>query len=152
MQLGLRLRKISGCILGQVHFILNILLMLFFSSKILLHEVPIEGQKKKRKKVLLETKLQGNSEITQGILDYVVETTKPISPANQGIRGKKFFSLTQLVLIACEGRHLKKYIKVSFFLCSFSLKNLKKTHKFLVFFFLRWNQTPFKKFLDYNAF
>lgn len=63
--------------------------MPFFSSKILLHEVPIEGQKKKRKKVLLETKLQGNSEIAQGILDYVVETTKPISPANQGIRGRK---------------------------------------------------------------
>lgn len=58
------------------------------SYEILLHEVPIEGQKK-RKKVLLETKLQGNSEITQGILDYVVETTKPISPANQGIRGKR---------------------------------------------------------------
>uniref|UniRef100_A0A8C0XU44 FERM domain-containing protein n=1 Tax=Castor canadensis TaxID=51338 RepID=A0A8C0XU44_CASCN len=59
------------------------------SYEILLHEVPIEGQKKKRKKVLLETKLQGNSEITQGILDYVVETTKPISPANQGIRGRR---------------------------------------------------------------
>ncbi|XP_062955332.1 krev interaction trapped protein 1 isoform X2 [Cynocephalus volans] len=59
------------------------------SYEILLHEVPIEGQKKKRKKVLLETKLQGNSEITQGILDYVVEATKPISPANQGIRGKR---------------------------------------------------------------
>uniref|UniRef100_A0AC11BQ18 KRIT1 ankyrin repeat containing n=1 Tax=Ovis aries TaxID=9940 RepID=A0AC11BQ18_SHEEP len=59
------------------------------SYEILLHEVPIEGQKKKRKKVLLETKLQANSEITQGILDYVVETTKPISPANQGIRGKR---------------------------------------------------------------
>uniref|UniRef100_A0A667G9W1 KRIT1 ankyrin repeat containing n=1 Tax=Lynx canadensis TaxID=61383 RepID=A0A667G9W1_LYNCA len=59
------------------------------SYEILLHEVPIEGQKKKRKKVLLETKLQGNSEVTQGILDYVVETTKPISPANQGIRGKR---------------------------------------------------------------
>ncbi|XP_013013714.1 krev interaction trapped protein 1 isoform X3 [Cavia porcellus] len=59
------------------------------SYEILLHEVPIEGQKKKRKKVLLETKLQGNNEITQGILDYVVETTKPISPANQGIRGKR---------------------------------------------------------------
>ncbi|XP_040820772.1 krev interaction trapped protein 1 isoform X3 [Ochotona curzoniae] len=59
------------------------------SYEILLHEVPIEGQKKKRKKVLLETKLQCNSEITQGILDYVVETTKPISPANQGIRGKR---------------------------------------------------------------
>ncbi|XP_055468740.1 krev interaction trapped protein 1 isoform X2 [Psammomys obesus] len=59
------------------------------SYEILLHEVPIEGQKKKRKKVLLETKLQGNSEIAQGILDYVVETTKPISPANQGIKGKR---------------------------------------------------------------
>uniref|UniRef100_A0A0G2JGG7 KRIT1, ankyrin repeat containing n=1 Tax=Mus musculus TaxID=10090 RepID=A0A0G2JGG7_MOUSE len=59
------------------------------SYEILLHEVPIEGQKKKRKKVLLETKLQSNSEIAQGILDYVVETTKPISPANQGIKGKR---------------------------------------------------------------
>ena len=107
---------IAGYILGQVNFILNILLMLFFSSKILLHEVPIEGQKKKRKKVLLETKLQGNSEITQGILDYVVETTKPISPANQGIRGKKLFFLTQLVLNACEGRHFKNILKsVSFY-------------------------------------
>lgn len=64
--------------------------MPFFSSKILLHEVPIEGQKRKRKKVLLETKLQDNSEIAQDILDYVVETTKPISPVNQGIRGRKF--------------------------------------------------------------
>uniref|UniRef100_A0A8D2CRJ3 KRIT1 ankyrin repeat containing n=1 Tax=Sciurus vulgaris TaxID=55149 RepID=A0A8D2CRJ3_SCIVU len=53
------------------------------------YEVRKFNDKKKRKKVLLETKLQGNSEITQGILDYVVETTKPISPANQGIRGKR---------------------------------------------------------------
>lgn len=74
--------------LWQVNFILNFLL---FSSKILLHEVPIEGQKKKRKKVLLETKLQSNGEITQGILDYVIETTKPISPANQGIKGRNIF-------------------------------------------------------------
>ncbi|XP_050795499.1 krev interaction trapped protein 1 isoform X2 [Gopherus flavomarginatus] len=59
------------------------------SYEILLLEVPIEGQKKKRKKVLLETKLQRGSEITQSILDYVVETTKPISPANQGIKGKR---------------------------------------------------------------
>nr|KAF6338243.1 hypothetical protein mPipKuh1_007967 [Pipistrellus kuhlii] len=68
------------------------------SYEILLHEVPIEGQKKKRKKVLLETKLQGNSEITQGILDYVVETTKPISPANQGIRGKRVVLLKKFPL------------------------------------------------------
>lgn len=54
----------------------------------MLLEVPIEGQKKKRKKVLLETKLQGGTEITQSILDYVLEATKPISPANQGIKGK----------------------------------------------------------------
>lgn len=54
----------------------------------MLLEVPIEGQKKKRKKVLLETKLQGSTEITQSILDYVLEATKPISPANQGIKGK----------------------------------------------------------------
>ncbi|NXT99233.1 KRIT1 protein, partial [Buphagus erythrorhynchus] len=58
------------------------------SYEILLLEVPIEGQKKKRKKVLLETKLQGGTEITQSILDYVLEATKPISPANQGIKGK----------------------------------------------------------------
>ncbi|KAG8508416.1 Krev interaction trapped protein 1, partial [Galemys pyrenaicus] len=64
------------------------------SYEILLHEVPIEGQKKKRKKVLLETKLQNNSEITQGILDYVVETTKPISPANQGIRDNTKYAYT----------------------------------------------------------
>lgn len=68
------------------------------SYEILLHEVPIEGQKKKRKKVLLETKLQDNSEITQGILDYVVETTKPISPANQGIRGKRVVLLKKFPL------------------------------------------------------
>lgn len=60
--------------------------------KILLLEVPIEGQKKKRKKVLLETKLQGGTEITQSILDYVLEATKPISPANQGIKGKNILS------------------------------------------------------------
>uniref|UniRef100_U3IJ88 KRIT1 ankyrin repeat containing n=1 Tax=Anas platyrhynchos platyrhynchos TaxID=8840 RepID=U3IJ88_ANAPP len=59
------------------------------SYEILLLEVPIEGQKKKRKKVLLETKLQGSTEITQSILDYVLEATKPISPANQGIKGKR---------------------------------------------------------------
>ncbi|XP_009886208.1 krev interaction trapped protein 1 isoform X2 [Pelecanus crispus] len=59
------------------------------SYEILLLEVPIEGQKKKRKKVLLETKLQGGTEITQSILDYVLEATKPISPANQGIKGKR---------------------------------------------------------------
>ncbi|KAF7245819.1 Krev interaction trapped protein 1, partial [Varanus komodoensis] len=59
------------------------------SYEILLLEVPIEGHKKKRRKMLLETKLQGGSDITQSILDYIVETTKPISPGNQGIKGKR---------------------------------------------------------------
>uniref|UniRef100_A0A6I8NTJ6 KRIT1 ankyrin repeat containing n=1 Tax=Ornithorhynchus anatinus TaxID=9258 RepID=A0A6I8NTJ6_ORNAN len=59
------------------------------SYEILLLEVPIEGQKKKRKKVLLEAAVQGGSELSQGILDYVIESTKPISPGNQGIRGKR---------------------------------------------------------------
>lgn len=114
-----------------------------------MHEVPIEGQKKKRKKVLLETKLQGNSEVTQGILDYVVETTKPISPANQGIKGRKllsfFFFLSSFLfsflsfslflslsvfytftLNAYGERHLK-YILISIsFYVPFYLKKLEK--------------------------
>lgn len=90
MKLGLR--KTADLLYSRASKLYFKLSLFNFSSKILLHEVPIEGQKKKRKKVLLETKLQGNSEITQGILDYVVETTKPISPANQGIRGRKLFS------------------------------------------------------------
>ncbi|KAF6086312.1 hypothetical protein HJG60_008495 [Phyllostomus discolor] len=81
------------------------------SYEILLHEVPIEGQKKKRKKVLLETKLQGNSEVTQGILDYVVETTKPISPANQGIKGKRVVLLKKFPLDGEKmGREAALYI------------------------------------------
>ncbi|XP_009081397.1 PREDICTED: krev interaction trapped protein 1 isoform X2 [Acanthisitta chloris] len=66
--------------------------------EILLLEVPIEGQKKKRKKVLLETKLQGGTEITQSILDYVLEATKPISPANQGIKGKRVVLMKKFAL------------------------------------------------------
>ncbi|XP_010153599.1 PREDICTED: krev interaction trapped protein 1 isoform X2 [Eurypyga helias] len=68
------------------------------SYEILLLEVPIEGQKKKRKKVLLETKLQGGTEITQSILDYVLEATKPISPSNQGIKGKRVVLLKKFPL------------------------------------------------------
>ncbi|ETE68584.1 Krev interaction trapped protein 1, partial [Ophiophagus hannah] len=59
------------------------------SYEILLLEVPIEGHKKKRRKMLLETKIQEGSDITQSILDYILETTKPISPGNQGIKGKR---------------------------------------------------------------
>ncbi|XP_053323931.1 krev interaction trapped protein 1 [Spea bombifrons] len=54
--------------------------------EILMIEVPVEGQKKKRRKLLLETKLHGDKDRTQEILDYVLETTKP---SNQGVKGKR---------------------------------------------------------------
>lgn len=54
--------------------------------QILLIEVPLEGKEKKRKKVLLGTKIQADSDRTKSILEYVDETTKPISN-NQGIIG-----------------------------------------------------------------
>uniref|UniRef100_A0A672PGW9 Krev interaction trapped protein 1-like n=1 Tax=Sinocyclocheilus grahami TaxID=75366 RepID=A0A672PGW9_SINGR len=56
--------------------------------EILLIEVPLEGKEKKRKKVLLGTKIQADSDRTNSILEYVDETTKPISN-NQGIIGKR---------------------------------------------------------------
>ncbi|XP_060104483.1 krev interaction trapped protein 1 isoform X2 [Heteronotia binoei] len=68
------------------------------SYEILLLEVPIEGHKKKRKKMLLETKLQGGSDVTQSILDYILETTKPISPGNQGIKGKRVMLMKKFPL------------------------------------------------------
>lgn len=78
----------------------------------MLLEVPIEGQKKKRKKVLLETKLQGGTEITQSILDYVLEATKPISPANQGIKGKA-------ILIQCTvDSTIKMFFKLAWQGCA----------------------------------
>lgn len=57
-----------------------------FTIQILLIEVPLEGKEKKRKKVLLGTKIQADSDRTKSILEYVDETTKPISN-NQGIIG-----------------------------------------------------------------
>lgn len=51
-------------------------------------EVPVEGQKKKRRKMLLETKLQGERDKSQEILQYVLETTKLNSPTNQGVKGE----------------------------------------------------------------
>ncbi|KAM8967130.1 krev interaction trapped protein 1 [Pelodytes ibericus] len=57
--------------------------------EILMIEVPVEGQKKKRRKILLETKLRGEKDPTQEILDYVLEATKLSSPSNQGVKGKR---------------------------------------------------------------
>ncbi|XP_068567220.1 protein rapunzel-like [Cebidichthys violaceus] len=51
--------------------------------EILLVEVPLEGKEKKRKKVLLATKIQAAGDKSKSILDYVDETVRPISN-NQG--------------------------------------------------------------------
>ncbi|KAL0962243.1 hypothetical protein UPYG_G00337550 [Umbra pygmaea] len=56
--------------------------------EILLIEVPLEGKEKKRKKVLLATKIKADVDRAKSILDYVDETTKPISN-NQGFTGKR---------------------------------------------------------------
>nr|XP_046216854.1 krev interaction trapped protein 1-like isoform X3 [Oncorhynchus gorbuscha] len=56
--------------------------------EILLIEVPLEGKEKKRKKVLLATKIQANGDTARSILDYVEEMTKPISN-KKGFIGKR---------------------------------------------------------------
>lgn len=55
--------------------------------QILLIEVPLEGKEKKRKKVLLATKIQAAGDKSRSILDYVDETIRPISN-NQGFIGE----------------------------------------------------------------
>ncbi|KAG2465154.1 KRIT1 protein, partial [Polypterus senegalus] len=57
--------------------------------EILLLEIPLEGKEKKRKKVLLTTKVQGDSDFFKVILEYVDEMTRPISTNNQGFKGKR---------------------------------------------------------------
>ncbi|XP_056877307.1 protein rapunzel-like [Takifugu flavidus] len=56
--------------------------------EILLNELPLEGKEKKRKKVLLATKIQAGGEKSRSILDYVDATVRPISN-NQGFIGKR---------------------------------------------------------------
>ncbi|XP_060713105.1 krev interaction trapped protein 1 [Tachysurus vachellii] len=65
--------------------------------EILLIEVPLEGKEKKRKKVLLGTKIHTNSDKTKSILEYVDEATKPISN-NQGITGKRVVHMKKFPL------------------------------------------------------
>lgn len=57
--------------------------------KILLIEVPLEGKEKKRKKVLLATKIQSGGDKSKSILDYVDTTVRPISN-NQGFIGEYY--------------------------------------------------------------
>ncbi|XP_069770486.1 krev interaction trapped protein 1 isoform X1 [Narcine bancroftii] len=59
------------------------------SYEILLLELQNEGNEKKRKKVLLQTKLKRDENTGQDILDFVVEATKLTSPNNQGIKGRR---------------------------------------------------------------
>ncbi|XP_048463902.1 krev interaction trapped protein 1-like [Rhincodon typus] len=59
------------------------------SYEILLLELQNEGKEKKRKKVLLQTKLKRDENKGQDILDFVVEATKLMSPNNQGVKGKR---------------------------------------------------------------
>ncbi|MEE6466638.1 hypothetical protein FKM82_007013 [Ascaphus truei] len=61
-------------------------------------EVPVEGQKKKRRKMLLETKLQSEKDTAQEILDYILESTKLISPSNHGVKGKRVVLMKKFAL------------------------------------------------------
>lgn len=51
--------------------------------------MPLEGKEKKRKKVLLATKIQAGGDKSKSILDYVDITVRPISN-NQGFIGETF--------------------------------------------------------------
>lgn len=57
------------------------------SVKVLLNELPLEGKEKKRKKVLLATKIHAGGEKSRSILDYVDAALRPISN-NQGFIGE----------------------------------------------------------------
>ncbi|KAM3928160.1 krev interaction trapped protein 1 isoform 1-T2 [Leptodactylus fuscus] len=89
--------------------------------EILMIEVPIEGQKKKRRKVLLETNLQGERDKSQEILDYVLETTKQTSPSNQGVKGKRVVLMNKFPL---EGEKAGK--EATLFLVPTSVKDNSK--------------------------
>lgn len=57
--------------------------------QILLFEVPIEGKEKKKKKVLLATKIQAGGDKSKSILDYVDATVRPVTNA-QGFIGEYY--------------------------------------------------------------
>uniref|UniRef100_A0A3Q1JL74 FERM domain-containing protein n=1 Tax=Anabas testudineus TaxID=64144 RepID=A0A3Q1JL74_ANATE len=70
--------------------------------EILLKEVPLEGKEKKRKKVLLATKIQAGGDKSKSILDYVDETIRPISN-NQGFIGKRVVHMKKFPLDGDNG-------------------------------------------------
>ncbi|KAM5157908.1 LOW QUALITY PROTEIN: krev interaction trapped protein 1 [Mantella aurantiaca] len=90
--------------------------------EILMIEVPVEGQKKKRRKMLLETKLQGEKDKSQEILQYVLDSTKLNSPTNQGVKGKRVVLMKTFPL---EGERAGK--EAALFLVPASVKDNSKT-------------------------
>ncbi|XP_068567215.1 krev interaction trapped protein 1 [Cebidichthys violaceus] len=76
--------------------------------EILLVEVPLEGKEKKRKKVLLATKIQAAGDKSKSILDYVDETVRPISN-NQGFIGKRVVHMKKFPL-GNEGKEASLFV------------------------------------------
>ncbi|XP_048849959.1 LOW QUALITY PROTEIN: krev interaction trapped protein 1 [Brienomyrus brachyistius] len=88
--------------------------------EILLVELPLEGKEKKRKKVLLGTKIQADGDKSRSILDYVDETTKPISN-NQGFIGKRVVHMKRFTL---DGENTGK--EASLFIVPLNVKDNSK--------------------------
>uniref|UniRef100_A0A4W4G7U0 KRIT N-terminal NPxY motif-rich region domain-containing protein n=1 Tax=Electrophorus electricus TaxID=8005 RepID=A0A4W4G7U0_ELEEL len=89
--------------------------------EILLIEVPLEGKEKKRKKVLLGTKIHADSDKTKSVLEYVDEATKPISN-NQGIIGKRVVHMKKFPL---DGENEGK--EASLFIVPINVKDNSKS-------------------------
>ncbi|KAF3833987.1 hypothetical protein F7725_025191 [Dissostichus mawsoni] len=89
--------------------------------EILLIEVPLEGKEKKRKKVLLATKIQAAGDKSKSILDYVDETVRPISN-NQSFIGKRVVHMKKFPL---DGNNEGK--EASLFVVPVSVKGERKT-------------------------
>uniref|UniRef100_A0A3Q0QU88 KRIT1 ankyrin repeat containing n=1 Tax=Amphilophus citrinellus TaxID=61819 RepID=A0A3Q0QU88_AMPCI len=64
--------------------------------EILLKEVPLDGKEKKRKKVLLATKIKAGGDKSKSILDYVDEMIKPLS--NQSCAGKRVVHMKKFTI------------------------------------------------------
>ncbi|KAJ8409823.1 hypothetical protein AAFF_G00218820 [Aldrovandia affinis] len=88
--------------------------------EILLIEVPLEGKEKKRKKVLLRTKIPADSDTSKSVLEYVDETTKPISN-NQGFIGKRVVHMKKFSL---DGESAGK--EASLFIVPINIKDNSK--------------------------
>lgn len=84
--------------------ILCVLTFLWLSTKILLFEVPIEGKEKKKKKVLLATKIQAGGDKSKSILDYVDTTVRPVTNA-QGFIGECQTSVQYSVIMTSQVSH-----------------------------------------------